>query len=189
LSLKANGQPVHLIKEWCECSVQVEIWIRCLDEKREQDACYGGKRWWEGSHIVPVNQQPSDFPALPEGMPINYFTPDFYNGLQPQLRDHIMNTKVTLLPVVTKSFLHSANERPSDKQFNAKYGEQVLARYQLVEEGELEDVEEEDWLADDDEDAEMSEGDKEDMYEGVKLDADMSDRQQSLATQLSFEST
>ena len=138
---------------------------------------------------MPVNQKPSNFPALPEGMPIDYFAHDFYNDLQPRLRDHITNTKVTLLPDVTKSFLHSADERLSDKQFNMKYGEQVLARYQLVEEGELEDVEEEDWLADDDEDAEMSEGDEEDMYEGVKLDADMSDRQQSLATQLSFEST
>jgi hypothetical protein len=186
--LKANGQPVHLIKKRRERSVQFEIWIRCLDEQREQDARYGGKRWRERSRIVPVNQQPSDFPALPEGMPINYFAPDFYNGLQPRLRDHITNTKVALLPNVTKSFLCSADERLSDKQFNVKYGEQVLARYQLMEEGELEDVEEEDWLADDDKDAEMLEGDEEDMYDGVKLDVDMSDRQQSLAAQLSLES-
>jgi hypothetical protein len=56
-----------------------------------------------------------------------------------------------------------------------------LERYQLVEEGELEDIEDEgEWLADDDEDV-----DEEDYGYDIDDDVDMSDRQHSLATQLS----
>jgi hypothetical protein len=126
---------------------------------------------------------------LPEGMPIDYFDPDFYNALQPRLRDRITNTKVAMLPDVEHSFLRSADEKLDDKQFNAKYGNDIIAKYQLVEEGELEDFEgEEEWLADDDEDAEMSSGDEEDVEEDgydIGGDVDMIAREESLAAQLS----
>ena len=50
-----------------------------------------------------------------------------------------------------------------------------------MEEGELEDIEDEgEWLADDDEDV-----DEEDYGYDIDDDVDMSDRQHSLATQLS----
>jgi hypothetical protein len=114
-------------------------------------------------------------------MPIDYFDPDFYNSLQPRLRHHITNTNVALLPDVNCSFLRDADETLSDKQFNAKFGADILERYRLVEEGELEDIKDEgEWLADDDEDV-----DEEDYGYDIDDDVDMSDRQHSLATQLS----
>jgi hypothetical protein len=94
-----------------------------------------------------------------------------------------------MLPDVEHSFLRSADEKLDNKQFNAKYGNNIIARYQLVEEGELEDFEgEEEWLADDDEDVEMSSSNEEDVEEDgydIGGDVDMTARQQSLAAQLS----
>jgi hypothetical protein len=116
-------------------------------------------------------------------MPIDYFAPDFYNNLQPRLRARITNTKVALLPDITLFFMHNSDERLTDKQFNAKCGGTVLAQYELVAEDELEDVEEADWLVDDDEDENMSSEDEEDY--GVNEDMDMATRQHSLAAQLS----
>jgi hypothetical protein len=169
--------------------VEFEKWIRILDRKREDTARRDpSKRWRERPREVPINQQLTDFTVLPEGMPIDYFDPDFYNGLQPQLRARITNIKVALLPDLDHSFFRNADEKLSDEQFNAKYGADVLARYRLVEEGELEDVGEEgEWLADDNEDETMSSDDAEDAYD-LSDDMDMSARQRSFATELSVSS-
>jgi hypothetical protein len=177
-------QKIHLIKRRTERSQEFEEWVRILDRKRKEDAIRDPtKRWRERPREVPLQPQDSEFTTLPEGMPIDYYDPDFYNSLQPRLRARITNTKVALLPDITRSFIREADERLSDKQFSAKYGAKILAKYQVVEEDELEV--EDDWLADDDDDEEMSDGDVEE-YEVVE-DVDMSTRQQTLAAQLSVE--
>jgi len=179
-------QKIHLIKRWTERSQEFEEWVRILDRKRKDDAIRDPtKRWQERPREVPLQPQDSEFTTLPEGMPIDYYDPDFYNSLQPRLRARITNTKVALLPDVTRSFMREADERLSDKQFSAKYGAKVLAKYQVMEEDELEVEVEDDWLADDGDDEEMSDSDVEE-YEVVK-DVDMSTKQQTLAAQLSVE--
>lgn len=183
--LQSNGQPVHLIKKRRERSTEFERWIRILDEKREEDARLDpSKRWKERARVVPSEPQFSNFVALPEGQPIDYYAPDFYNGLQPRLRAQITNTNVALLPDVNRSFLRDEDELLDDQQFNTKYGAAVLARYRVVKEAELEDVgEEAAWLADDDEDQEMS--DEEDYVDIAG--SDISAKQTALATQLSMD--
>jgi hypothetical protein len=163
--------------------VEFEKWICILDQKREDTAhCDPSKRWQERPREIPVNQQLSDFTALPEGMLIDYFDLDFYNGLQPQLRNSITNTKIAVLPDLDHSLLLGADEKLSNEQFNAKYGAGILARYRLVEEGELKAIDKEaEWLADDHEDVGMP---SDDDTSDISNDVDMSARQRSLATQL-----
>jgi hypothetical protein len=176
-----KGQRVYLIKKRPERSAKFEKWIRILDKKRQDDARRDpSKRWRERPREVPEDPKPSDFTALPIGMPIDYFDPDFFNSLQPRLRYRITNTKVALLPDVDRSFFRDADEMLSDKQFNAKFGADVLAKYQLVEEGELEDIGEDEWLVDDEDGEEEEDTDDYDMSD----DVDMSANQHSLAAQL-----
>ena len=106
---------VYLIKKRPERSLAFEQWIRILDQKRMEDTLRDpSKKWWEQYHEVPQNQQYSEFLALPEGMPIDYFTPDYYNSLQPCLRSWITNTKVAPLPDISQSFMRKNDKHLSD---------------------------------------------------------------------------
>ena len=101
------------------------------------------KRWRECVRIVPENQKNTEFLALPLGMPIDYYDPDFFNSLQPQLRSCIATTKVALLPDATQSFACVPDERLSDKRFVEKHAGSILAKYHLADKGELDDAAEE----------------------------------------------
>lgn len=116
-------------------------------------------------------------------MPIDYFDHQYYNSLQPRLRHHITNTKIALLPDVSLSFLGTADEKLTDDAFNGKYGAQVLAKYNLVNETEID--EEDEWLVSDDNniDTDMLEDD-EYVDNGIAEDDMMSARQNTLAAQL-----
>jgi hypothetical protein len=98
---------------------------------------------------VPTIQKDTEFLALPEKMPIDYFDPHFYNNLQPRLRDRITSKKVSLLPDIHASFTGHPDEKLSDKKFMAKYADVVLENYNLVNDGELAD--DEDSIVDEDE--------------------------------------
>jgi hypothetical protein len=69
-----------------------------------------------------MDQQASPFSALPEGMPIDYYDPIFFNQLQPRTRNRIAVRKISLLPSVTESLTWNADERLSDRAFTKKYG-------------------------------------------------------------------
>jgi hypothetical protein len=116
-------------------------------------------------------------------MPIDYFDHQYYNSLQPRLRHHITNAKIALLPDVSLSFSGTADEKLTDDAFNGKYGAQVLAKYNLVNETEID--EEDEWLvSDDDVDTDMLEDD-EYVDNGIAAEDDMmSARQNTLAAQL-----
>jgi hypothetical protein len=91
-----------------------------------------------------------------EFSPIDYFDHKYYNCLQPHLRHHITNAKIALLPDISLSFSGTADEKLTDQAFNSKYGAQVLAKYNLVDEDEFDGDDE--WLVDDD--ADMLEDDE-----------------------------
>jgi hypothetical protein len=128
---------------------------------------YEGKRCGKARIcLVPEVQVETDFKALPEGMPIDYFDPTFFNRLQPNLRHRITSQVVALLPDTTQSFKGTPDETLSDGDFFAKYGSSVLSKYKLN------DMQDEDgeWIEDDDADMsddsvddgdEMDEGDEE----------------------------
>jgi len=79
------------------------------------------------------NSEPQDtaFPTLPQGVPVDYYDPEFFSQLQPQLCHKIANKSIALLPGIEETFTYSQDEQLSDKAFMQKYGEDILARYKL----------------------------------------------------------
>jgi hypothetical protein len=115
--------------------VDAEQFIRLLDKKREETVRQDPRRRWrERKHIVPTNQDDSVFQTLPDhGLPIDYYDPAFYNGLQPALKRCIATRKVALLSVVTNSFTQVGDELLDDDEFTAKWGELVFCKYLMPE--------------------------------------------------------
>jgi hypothetical protein len=129
----------YWIKQRPERSKAANEFIRLLDEVRKQDVRRDPtKRWRERLRKVPEIQQESKMDALPLGMPIDYFDPDYFNGLQPRLRYRITNTQVALPPDIKNIFKSSSIDRKlSDKEFTEKYGAEILGKYEIVDEGDL----------------------------------------------------
>ncbi|KAF6754953.1 hypothetical protein DFP72DRAFT_1123544, partial [Ephemerocybe angulata] len=96
---KLDNRPVFYTRRRPERSAAANSFIRDLEFKREKNARLDrSKRWKERVRIVPSHDQEDTlFPALPEGMPIDYFDPDFYNSLEPNLRSRIAIPEVALL--------------------------------------------------------------------------------------------
>ena len=131
---------------------------------------------------MPEDQNDTEILALPGGMPIDYFDPDFFNRLQPRLRNTLVIDKIAFLPDVDKSFTSNMDEKLSDKKFMEKYGGSVLGQYKLVDDADLERDEDngdgEDEDEDEDEDDEDEDG--EDM-----VDETLADQRRELAAELS----
>jgi hypothetical protein len=174
-----KNNKVYWIRRRPERSANAETWIRLLDKKREQDMRRDPtKRWRERLRLVPEVQQDSDFQILPQGLPIDYFDPDFFNDLQPRLRSRTAVQTVALLPDASLSFSRHPDEKLSDEAFMAKYGDEVLARYDLSD--LVDEQDEEEWIVDD----EMA--DDVDSDEDPE-DLDMSARRSTLTAQLSMD--
>jgi hypothetical protein len=177
--LTVKNSKVYWIRRRPERSVNAEAWIRLLDQKREQSIRRDpSKRWRERLRLVPDVPQDSDFQILPQGLPIDYFDPDFFNELQPRLRSSTAIQKVALLPDAKLSFARHPDEKLSDEAFMEKYGADVLARYDFSD--LIEEQDEEEWIVDDQmEDEEESDNDFEDV--------DMPARRSTLTAQLSMD--
>jgi hypothetical protein len=67
--------------------------------------------------LVPDVPQNTEFVALPEDTPVDYFDPDIFNGLQPELRRRCGAPEIGLLPTVEDSFMGSADEKLSNDAF------------------------------------------------------------------------
>jgi hypothetical protein len=164
------------------------MWIRLLDKKREEDTRRDpSKRWRERVRIVPQHQKETEFPALPTGMPIDYFDPRFYNNLQPRLHNSVTTGKISMLFNVNDSFTGHSDEKLSDAQFTAQYAASILEKYNLVSEAELQDIGEDSSENDDDEEGEgdwLGEDDlSADDLEDIELE-DMEGMRQVLAAHL-----
>ena len=105
--------------------------------------------------MVPSDQQDSAFSALPEGMPIDYYDPAFFNQLQPRTRNRIAECKISLLPLVAESLTWNANECLSDRAFMKKYGAPVFSQYEMVGDADIEDDAGDEWAAEDDMDEDL----------------------------------
>jgi hypothetical protein len=125
--VKLKGKSVYWIKSRKERSDAAERFIRLLDQKREEEARMDPRRcWWERQRCVSNISQESEFLVLPEHVPIDYFKPEIFNQLQPQLQHHATSTKIALLPDVEQSFTMNQDERLSDIAFFEKYNDSVL---------------------------------------------------------------
>jgi len=74
---------------------------------------------------------PLHFSTLPQGVPVDYYDPEFFSQLQPQLCYKITNKSIVLLPDIEETFTYSQDEQLSNKAFMQKYGKDILARYKL----------------------------------------------------------
>lgn len=132
-----DSKVVHWINQRPERSPQAERFIRLLDDERENAAKLdSSKQWRERKRMVPLEPKISPFRALPEDMPIDYFEPSFYNRLQPRLRARVTNNTIALLPNIEETFRGNPDEQLSDRRFNAKYGPEVLSKYNIPLEGD-----------------------------------------------------
>jgi len=132
LGTKEKEQPIFWIKKWPEHSAEMKKFIQLLDKKCEEKFCYTVTKCCQ-EYICWLASQPQEtlFTSLAQELPLNYFTPIFFNNLQWFLHKKIASHSITLLPDIEKSFTGCPDELLSDSLFNTKYGKAVLAQYKL----------------------------------------------------------
>jgi len=56
-----------------------------------------------------MSSEPQDiaFPTLPQGVPVDYYDPEFFSQLQSQLHCKIANKSIALLSDIEKTFTYS----------------------------------------------------------------------------------
>lgn len=145
-----------------ERSEKVEKFFRILDRKRKEMILQDKSRKWRERLRIeasPSEQRDTVFHALPEGMPIDYYKPAFFNQLQPRTRNRVAVAQVALLEDVDESFTWNAAERIADKAFTKKYGPAVFPLYNMVTDDEIAnhgDDADDEWADDEDESMALS---------------------------------
>ena len=123
----------YVIKRRLERSVQAETFFRRLDHLRRSTILKEGGQWRERRRKIISNQPPSVFPQLPKAMPIDYYSPEFFNDLSgPQQTTFANVSIVALSPDTSQILINSkkhADEILSDKRFFDKYAEGILNQY------------------------------------------------------------
>ena len=122
--------------------------IQLLGEKRDEGFWFGGQ-CRERIYKMFSEPQETAFLTLPQNIPIDYYDPSFFNGLQPHLRKRIASQNIALLPNIEDSFTKCADENLSDSAFQLKFADAVLVKYRLDDLEEIDNSEEE-WLEDED---------------------------------------
>ncbi|KAH9475967.1 hypothetical protein JR316_0011532 [Psilocybe cubensis] len=135
-------QKVWIIRRRPERSPAAEAFIRMLDVQREAYAiAKSPSSWKERRRVVPISGQPlTAFPAIPRGMPLDYFYSGFFNNLQPRLRYDCAVLKLSLLPLplIHHSFdFEHPDVRLSDRAFNLKY-KAVYEDYHIIRKEDIE---------------------------------------------------
>jgi hypothetical protein len=117
-----------------ERSKEAESWIRTLELKRLQDNKYkrGGPRPYR--RHVPAISIDSPIETLPQNMPLDYFDPTFFNGLQYDMQQLCADPGIIAIPKNQKTwFTHSTEERLGDEDFTEIHGTEVFERYKFVQ--------------------------------------------------------
>ncbi|KAJ3511687.1 hypothetical protein NMY22_g15574 [Coprinellus aureogranulatus] len=148
---KIRGRPLFFIKPRPERSEQVTRLFRILDTKCEKEARLDPSRRWRERvrRDPPGGAEETAFPSIPLNMPADYFDPTFFNNeLPPNLRAKAATYHVTLLPNVEESFTRCEDELLSADDFDAKYADERLAQYNMVDDVDLMFPEDDDYDAD-----------------------------------------
>jgi len=67
-------------------------------------------------------------------MPLDYFDPTFFNGLQFHTQQLCADPEMIAIPRNEKAwFTHSVEERLSDADFTERYGADVFTKYELAQ--------------------------------------------------------
>ena len=122
----------HVLKR-PERSTEAERWVRRLEAKRIQDNKYRrGARQYH--RHVPTISIDSSIETLPQNMPLDYFDPPFFNGLQSHTQQLCADPEMIAIPKnETAWFTHSIEERLSDEDFTECYGADVFSKYEFAQ--------------------------------------------------------
>ncbi|KAJ7188524.1 hypothetical protein C8R46DRAFT_1205682 [Mycena filopes] len=170
---KPNGGSVALARE--ERSEAADQIIRKVDSFIVQDLREDGKLAPANARekrIVPAFGQrgPAHFKAIPKGMPIQYYSPSWFNDRPAHARAKIAPKLVVAFAPGTTDYF--SRRVPDNKltiaELTAKYGHEVFGEYDLDFEPEAENAE-------DDDDDEDGEGDADDEGEGDEVGSEDSE--------------
>jgi hypothetical protein len=143
-----------------------------IDERRKKETLQSGKAWRERTRVRSPNAPPSTLRTLPDDVPLDWFDPDFYASLSNRSRCRVTpeEPSIALPPAPVPLFTNTKSEqwwKLPRKDFMEKYGNEVLAQYELPDDRDVGDAaedEEADDLAaaalDDDEDGYMVDDDQ-----------------------------
>jgi len=106
---KEGGQLIYWIKCCPECSTSIKKFIWLLDKKWEEEAWYDYTKRHHQNWLCCMSSEPQDiaFPTLSQGVPVDYYDPEFFSQLQSQLHCKIANKSIALLPDIEKTFTYS----------------------------------------------------------------------------------
>ncbi|TFK20877.1 hypothetical protein FA15DRAFT_561144, partial [Coprinopsis marcescibilis] len=124
---RVNGRAVCFIAKQPERSAKAEAFICKLDKLCELAAQLQSQQHTDLCVVPPANEQNiSHYLAIPFGMPLDYFDPQFYNTIPHHMHAWAAVRSVTILPDPALSFTDHPDERLSDSAFNKKYLPGVL---------------------------------------------------------------
>lgn len=120
-----DGQ--YVIKRRVERSVQAGIFVRRLDNLRRSSILREGWQWRGRSRKVIPNQPLSTLTHVPKAMPIDYYSPDFYNDLSGVQQAMFADASTVALSPDPSRILRNGKRHPdeklTDKDFFDKYAE------------------------------------------------------------------
>jgi hypothetical protein len=101
------------------------LWLKSFERKPTRKV----------ERVMPAIPQPSRFPALPHGVPVDYLTPEFFNILPSKNQWQVMGGEPATIalpqePVNVRN-KHDPILKLSDRRFMATYGDAILEQYDL----------------------------------------------------------
>ncbi|MBW0544683.1 hypothetical protein O181_084398 [Austropuccinia psidii MF-1] len=163
----------YAIKKLCYRSESANLFFRGLDRKMTQNNKILGKPPPRHPRCRPIVPIPSQFMKAPKGMPLDFYSPDWFNQRDYSERLFVANSRqVAFIPTdIEMSNETHPDERIHDKAFNQKYWEVVSQPYDLLHEIAYSSDEQED----DDDESEVnqySDGDVIDLGESESEESD-----------------
>lgn len=116
--------------------------VRRVENNMLKDELLAGKTSQRHPRVLPKVPVMSTFLAPPTQLPIDCYSPAWYNALSPAQKEKLVDSKhVALLPNAAESLLSKTHpsEGLSSSKFNKKYYEKIIQPYQLVTAAESDD--------------------------------------------------
>ncbi|KAG0138867.1 hypothetical protein CROQUDRAFT_102761 [Cronartium quercuum f. sp. fusiforme G11] len=133
---------VYIVKKLPFRSKAATTFIRRLDEEIKKFNNSQKKRHQQRHRIRVKNSPLSIFPRAPDGLPLDFYDPDWFNSMLPARKQSLIGDQQTLAflpnPLLSLTSASAPDEKLSDKKFTEKFWNQGTQkydlRYQIVEE-------------------------------------------------------
>ncbi|KNZ44357.1 hypothetical protein VP01_923g3 [Puccinia sorghi] len=108
--------------------------FRCLDKVMKNTNIAQGKSSNQSHQVPPTKHIMTLFPRVPNNIPLDFYNPEWFNDLQPNVRDLVANTNsVAFLPKSSEMLQGTRNpdEKLRYKKFSENYWAQTTTKYDL----------------------------------------------------------